>query len=317
VSFKTTCAVVLAATFTVTCWAWPQQGGARGQAPRGIPPPARGAGGRGELPDGTVVARDKPYVANGHPLQTLDLYIPKSKAPVPLIIYVHGGGFRGGDKGEQNPIPFLRDGYAMASVNYRFSQNAIFPAQIEDCKAAVRWLRANARKYNLDPERFGAWGTSAGGHLVAMLGTSGGTGIFDLGENLEFSSSVQAVADYFGPTDFLQMDAHRLPNGMVHNTPGGPESMLIGGTLQENPEKVTRANPITYVTSKAPPFFIAHGDRDPLVPHHQSELLEAALKAAGVPVSLYTVKGAGHGFRDATADAKRRDFFARYLKKKK
>jgi acetyl esterase/lipase len=233
-----------------------------------------------------------------------------------VIVYVHGGGFRAGNKGDQSPVGFLKDGYAMAAVNYRLSQHAVFPAQIEDCKAAVRWLRTNAAKYGLDPERFGAWGTSAGGHLVAMLGTAGTIRTFDVGENLDVSSSVQAVADYFGPTDFLQMDAHRPSNGMIHNDPRSPESALIGGAIQQNPDKVARANPITYVTSSAPPFFIAHGDRDPLVPHHQSELLEAALKAAGVPVSFYTVKGAGHGFRDATADAKRTDFFAKSLKRK-
>jgi len=312
VSLKATCAAVLCVGLVVPCWGSPQaRGGERGRAPRGGGPPARGAS--WDLPKGTTVLRDVAYVTNGHPLQTLDLYVPKSNAPVPLIVYVHGGGFRGGDKGDQSPVRFLKDGYAMAAVNYRLSQHAVFPAQIEDCKAAVRWLRANAKKYNADPERFGAWGTSAGGHLVAMLGTAGNTRIFDVGENLDVSSKVQAVADYFGPTDFLQMDAHRPANGMIHNGPRSPESALIGGALQQNPDKVARANPITYVTSDAPPFFIAHGDRDPLVPHHQSQLLEAALKAAGVPVSFYTVKGAGHGFRDATADAKRTDFFAKYL----
>jgi acetyl esterase/lipase len=313
-SLKPTWAIVLCAGLVMTCWAWQPQGrgGARGARQTGEPPQR----GRGALPDGTAVYRDLSYVTDGHTLQKLDLYVPKSRNPVPLILYVHGGGFRGGDKGEQNPIPFVSDGYAFASINYRLSQNAIFPAQIEDCKAAVRWLRSNAAKYKLDPERFGAWGTSAGGHLVAMLGTAGEIRVFDVGENPEVSSRVQAVADYFGPTDFLQMDAHRLDGGMVHNSPGSPESALIGGPLQQNQDKAARANPITYITPKAPPFFIAHGDRDPLVPHHQSVLLEAALKAAGVPVSFYTVKGGGHGFRNATADEKRRDFFARYLKKK-
>jgi dipeptidyl aminopeptidase/acylaminoacyl peptidase len=112
---------------------------------------------------------------------------------------------------------------------------------------------------------------------------------FDVGENLGVSSRVQAVVDYFGPTDFLQMDAHRLPNGMVHDPADSPESQLVGGAIQENKEKVRRANPITYVTKNAPPFLICHGDSDPLVPHHQSELLAAALKEAGVPVTFYAV----------------------------
>ncbi|MFI5380793.1 MAG: prolyl oligopeptidase family serine peptidase [Tepidisphaerales bacterium] len=177
----------------------------------------------------------------------------------------------------------------------RLSQHAAFPAQIQDCKAAVRWLRQNADEYSLDPDRFAAWGSSAGGHLAAMLGTTGDTKEFDVGDNLTLSSRVQAVVDYFGPTDFLQMDAHRLPNGMVHDAAQSPESLLVGGAIQENKEKVARADPITYVSRNAPPFLICHGDADPLVPHHQSVLLEAALKKAEVPVTFYTVKGAGHG----------------------
>ena len=285
------------------------RGGARGRGERG--------GARGQtasLPSGTSAYRDIAYVSNGHPLQKLDLYVPKTNKKVPLIIFVHGGAFRGGDKGSQAPGPFISDGYAFASINYRLSQDAIFPAQIEDCKAAVRWLRSNAEKYKLDPDRFGAWGTSAGGHLVAMLGTTGDIDIFDVGENLNVSSRVQAVADWFGPTDFLQMDAHKLPGGMGHDAPGSPESRLIGGPIQQNREKVARANPITYITPNDPPFLIAHGDADPLVPHHQSQLLEVALKKAGVAVTFYTVKGGGHGLRNATADSMRKQFFARHLK---
>jgi acetyl esterase/lipase len=253
-------------------------------------------------------------VSGGHGLQKLDLYVLQAKKRVPLIIFVHGGGFSRGDKGDQNPAQFLSDGYAFAAVNYRLSDDAHFPAQIEDCKAAVRWLRSNAAKYNLDPDRFGAWGTSAGGHLVAMLGTTVDTTIFDVGQNLEVSSRVQAVADWFGPTDFLQMDAHKVPDGMGHNGAGSPESRLIGGALQLNREKATAANPITYITPNAPPFLIAHGDADRLVPHHQSVLLEAALKKAGVPVQFYTVKGGGHGFRNSTADKLRKEFFAKHLR---
>jgi acetyl esterase/lipase len=152
------------------------------------------------------------------------------------------------------------------------------------------------------------------------------------------SSRVQAVSDNFGPTDFLQMDAHRLPSGMVHNAPDSPESELIGGNLQDNPEKVKNANPITYiagcgsrartpieagppragsetVSSDCPPFLVIHGDSDPLVPHHQSELLVAALKAAGVPVTFYTVKGGGHGgFTDPNVEVLTQAFFAEHLK---
>jgi len=267
------------------------------------------------LPEGTAIHRDLAYVPDGHPRQKLDLYLPRAEGPLPLVVYVHGGAFRAGDKGEWPPLEYVAQGYALAAINYRLSQHALFPAQIEDCKAAVRWLRAHAAEYGLAPDRFAAGGTSAGGHLVAMLGTTGHVSELDIGEHLDVSSRVQAVLDYFGPTDFLQMDAHRLPNGMVHDTPGSPESQLVGGPIQENPDKVARANPMTYVTAEAPPFLIVHGDQDPLVPHHQSELLAAALKKAGVPVTFYTVEGGGHGgFEDPKVDELTKAFLEKYLR---
>jgi acetyl esterase/lipase len=148
-----------------------------------------------------------------------------------------------------------------------------------------------------------------------MLGTTGDVRAFDVGGNLDQSSAVQAVVDHFGPTDFLQMDAHRLPNGQLHDPADSPESQLVGGPIQENQEKTTRANPITYVTRNDPPFLICHGDADPLVPHHQSELLVAALREAGVPVTFYTVKGGGHGrFNDPKVAELTREFLATQLK---
>jgi len=266
---------------------------------------------------GPIVYRDLPYVTNGHERQKLDLFLPRTGEKLPLIIRIHGGAWLSGSKEGEWPQDYVRYGYAVARINYRLSQHAIFPAQIEDCKAAVRYLRANAQKYNLDPNRFGVWGPSAGGHLVAMLGTTGDVNEFDVGENIGVSSRVQAVVDYFGPTDLLQMDAHRIPDGMVHNTADSPESKLIGGPVQDNPEKAAKANPITYITKDDPPFLIIHGDKDPLVPHHQSELLEAALKKAGVPVTFYTVKGGGHGgFRDPNVPKLTREFFEKNLKNK-
>jgi acetyl esterase/lipase len=267
------------------------------------------------LPEGAVVHRDRAYVADGHERHKLDLYLPKDGQDLPLIINIHGGAFKMGSKDNGMPFEYLAKGYAVASINYRLSQHAVFPAQIEDCKAAVRWLRAHAGEYRLDPRRFAALGSSAGGHLAAMLGTTGEVKPFDVGANLDQSSAVQAVVDYFGPTDFLQMDAHRLPNGMAHDPADSPESELIGGAIQENKEKTARANPITYVSKDDPPFLICHGDLDPLVPHHQSELLAAALKAAGVPVTFYTVKGAGHGgFKDPRVAELTEAFLARHLK---
>jgi acetyl esterase/lipase len=220
-----------------------------------------------------------------------------------------------GSKEQGVPTEYLAQGYAVASINYRLSQHAKFPAQIEDCKAAVRWLRAHAAEYRLDAKQIAAWGASAGGHLAAMLGTTGDVKEFDVGGNLDQSSRVQAVVDYFGPTDFLQMDAHRLPNGMTHDPANSPESLLIGGAIQENKDKTARANPITYVTSDDPPFLICHGDADQLVPHHQSELLDAALRKAGVTVTFYSVPGAGHGpFSDPKVAEMTRKFLTKTLK---
>ena len=267
------------------------------------------------LPEGAVVQRDLAYVPNEHARQKLDLYLPREGSNLPVIVNIHGGAFKMGSKEMGVPVRFLTQGYAVASINYRLSQHAKFPAQIEDCKAAVRWLRARAREYRLDPGRFASMGSSAGGHLAAMLGVTGDTKEFDVGENLDQPSAVQAVVDEYGPTDFLQMDAHRLPNGMVHDTADSPESELIGGAIQENKAKTARANPIAYVTSSDPPFLIVHGDRDPLAPHHQSELLEAALKQAGVPVLFHTVLGGGHGgFQDPQVGESIRTFLSRRLK---
>jgi acetyl esterase/lipase len=267
------------------------------------------------LPAGVVVHRDLAYVSGGHSRQVLDLYLPHAAGPLPLIVWIHGGAFRMGSKEDRIPSEMLEQGYAIASLNYRLSQHARFPAQIEDCKAAVRWLRAHAGTYGLDPSRFASWGESAGGHLAAMLGTAGHERSFEVGEHLEHSSRVQAVLDFFGPTDFLQMDAQRLPEGMVHDPADSPESELVGGPIQQRPAEVARANPATYVTPDAPPFLIVHGDHDPLVPYGQSLLLVDALRAAGVYVTFYTVVGAGHGgFDDPRIPILAHEFLAAHLR---
>ncbi len=275
----------------------------------------RGAAETPKVPDGVTVYRDVAYVTDGHERQKLDLYVPDTGENLPLIIWVHGGAWRGGDKTHYNPKEYLKAGYAGASINYRLSQHAVFPAQIEDVKAAVRWLRANAETYRFDRKRFAAWGSSAGGHLVAMLGTTGDVAEFEVGENLEVSSRIQAVVDYFGPTDFLQMDAQSLPDGLVHDAPDSPESQLVGGPIQEHKERVARANPITYVSKDDSPILIIHGDQDKLVPYHQSVLLHDALEEAGVPVTLYRVEGGGHGwFRDPKVPELTKTFLEKHLK---
>ena len=276
-------------------------------------PPANAA----PLPASAKVLRDIEYVPGGHDRQKLDLYLPaQTNPPLPLIIWVHGGAWRAGSKDNCPAVRFVAQGYAVASVNYRLSQHAVFPAQIEDCKAAVRWLRAHAKDYGLDPNRFGAWGSSAGGHLVALLGTTGDVKEFDAGSNLEISSRVQAVVDFFGPTDLLRMAAQSGSNSrMDHNASDSPESQLIGGTLQENKEKAAKASPITYVTRDDPPMLLVHGDADPLVPFQQSEELYQALRKAGVEATLYLVKGGGHGDRFGPEVPEQVDkFFAQHLK---
>lgn len=268
-----------------------------------------------------TLARDIEYVPGGHERQKLDLYLPDandtqsaSKAPRPLIIRVHGGAWRSGSKDRTPAARFVEEGYVVASINYRLSQHAIFPAQIQDCKAAVRWLRANAGKYGYDPNRFGVWGTSAGGHLVAMLGTAGDVNEFDVGSNAGVSSRVQAVGDFFGPTDLTTMSS--FWSTMNHDAPDSPESLLIGGPVQENKDKARRANPITYISKDDPPFLIVHGDKDPLVPRNQSEILCKALKDAGVAVTFYTVPGGGHGgFQDPNVNPLVSDFFRKHPKR--
>jgi acetyl esterase/lipase len=264
-----------------------------------------------------TLLRDIEYVPGGHERQKLDLYLPKEADPSgkrPLIVWIHGGAWLSGSKDRPPAVRFVDKGYAVASINYRLSQHVIFPAQIEDCKAAIRWLRANAGKYSYDPNHIGVWGASAGGHLVALLGTAGDVKEFDVGPNAGVSCRVQAVCDFFGPTDFTKMSS--FPSTMQHDAADSPESKLIGGPIQEYKDKVQRANPITYVTKDDPPFLIVHGDKDPLVPHNQSEILCDALKKTGVEAALYTVQGGGHGgFKDPQIDVLVAEFFGKHLRK--
>jgi acetyl esterase/lipase len=248
------------------------------------------------VPGGVKAHRDLAYVENGHERQKLDLFLPeKSDAPLPLLIWIHGGGWQAGSKDGCPPLrgSYIEHGYAVASIGYRLSGHAVFPAQIEDCKSAIRWLRAHAKEYNLDPQRFGVWGSSAGGHLVALTGTSGDVKEFDKGANLDQSSRVQAVCDYYGPTDFSVFVT--TPGYESHATASSPEAKLIGGAVSENKDKAARVNPISYVSHDDPPFLIVHGDKDPTVPINQSRLLFDALKTAGVSAHFHTIHGAGHG----------------------
>ena len=240
---------------------------------------------------------DVAYARVGERTLTLDLYLPEKPptAPLPLLVWVHGGGWIGGDKRPCPTTGFVPTGWIVASVGYRLTTVAPFPAQIHDVKAAVRFLRAHADAWGIDPERVAAAGASAGGHLVALLGTSGGVAELEGTEgNAGTSSRVQAVIDYFGPTDLTQFDGHG--SKLVAAAPGSVVERLLGGPLAERTELAKAANPITFVDADDPPFLIFHGDKDDIVPLDQSRLLVTALEKASVPVTLVVVPGGGHGF---------------------
>jgi acetyl esterase/lipase len=281
-----------------------------------------------EVKDGVRIERDISYVPNGDSSQRLDLYLPEKSSdkplPLPLLVWVHGGGWLGGSKNENPGSRFTAGGeYASASVEYRFSNKAIFPAQIQDCQAAIRFLRANAKKYNIDPDRIGIWGASAGGHLVALLGTSGGTKAFPkIGQNLDQSDRVQAVIDLFGPTDFPTVKAQVAADKAVTNIfnfedLSSPYAKLFGAKLGERADLEKSASPITFVSKDDPPFLIVHGTADTLVPYAQSTELNNALKRAGVDVLFQTVPGGNHGgpeYQSAAILRLYKNFFDKHLK---
>ncbi|WP_462409518.1 alpha/beta hydrolase fold domain-containing protein [Neobacillus sp. Marseille-QA0830] len=244
----------------------------------------------------------------------LDLYLPIGMdRPAPVIVWLHGGGWRVGDRklAPDLRVRFAEHGFAMASIDYRLSSEAIFPAQLHDVKAAIRWLRSVADQYGLDSGHIGLWGSSAGGHLAALAGTTG-AGIL---EGLElgcadFSSDVQAVVEGYGPIDFLQLDDPESNEAAVsidvesnlmgtierHSDPDSRESQLLGAPIFTVPEKVREANPITYIQEDAPPFLIMHGLSDTAIHAQQSVLLYEALIAKGNEATLCLIEGLGHAF---------------------
>ena len=248
---------------------------------------------------------DIPY-ATVTPTQKLDIYLPKEgSGPFPVIISIHGGAFMIGDKGDMQVMPMLNGlnhGYAVVSVNYRMSGEAIFPKDINDVKAAIRWVKANGSKYHLNPLKIATWGGSAGGNLAALAGTSGG--VKDLEDlslgNADQTSNVQAVVDWFGPIDFLQMDEQFKASGKGtpdHSDANSPESKILGKQITQIPALVKAANPATYITRDDPPFFVEHGKEDQLVPTQQSINFAAELtKILGEPkVTLVLLDGTRHG----------------------
>jgi len=211
--------------------------------------------------------------------------------PVPAIIYIHGGGWSGGThKGLWAVEPLARAGFFTASIEYRLSDVAKWPAQIQDCKLAVRWMRANAAKFHVDPKRIGVFGDSAGGHLVLCLATMADVKEYEgTGGYPGVSSAVQAVVDFFGPTDFTRPsiytpEAIRLSEG------------LMGMRYEQDPKAWKSASPLYYVSRGDPPILMIHGEADTLVPFAQSQVMADALANAGAPHQLITVKNAMHSF---------------------
>jgi acetyl esterase/lipase len=224
--------------------------------------------------------------------QRLDLYAGKGSGPRPLIVWVHGGGWQSGDKSQCLPVRlgFPDRGYSVACVNYRLSVVAPFPAQIEDVRDAIAFLRTNAARYGVDARRFIAWGSSAGGHLVSLAGTTSGSAAFTADA---VGSAVQAVVDFYGPIDLTAMAT--TPGYTSHGAADSAESKLLGGPVLEQTEAARRANPVSYVDRGDPPCLIVHGSADPVVPPAQSQLFHDALRAAGVAVELRVLPGAKHG----------------------
>lgn len=243
--------------------------------------------------DAHKIERDVTYGKADDVELKLDLYFPKkTEGQLPVTVYVHGGGWQNGDKsagaGAMAIGELVKRGYLVASVNYRLAPAYKFPAQIEDVKCAIRFLRAHTNEYNLDPKRIGVWGGSAGGHLVALLGTSDAkAGLEGKGGWSDQLSRVQAVVDMFGPADLT-----------VEFPGGNPRiAQTVFGASSSKDEVMKRASPVTYITKDDPPFLILHGESDSLVPLSQSKKLHEQLKAVGVPSKLVVVKNAGHSFK--------------------
>lgn len=251
---------------------------------------------------------------DGHSLK-LDLYLPQEK-DAPLVVWIHGGGWQGGSK-EGCPVTWLNDhGMAVASISYRLTDKATFPAQIQDCKAAVRWLRANADKYGYSTEKVGVAGSSAGGHLAALMGTSGEVKALegDVGGNLDQSSRVAAVVDYYGATDFVlrsKTQPHRA------NKKGSVVYKLLGGGADEKVELAKQASAAFHVTEDDPPFLVIHGDKDNTVLLDQSQRIQTVYKEAGLPLELIVIEGGGHGgaeFYKGEPRERAIEFFKQHLK---
>ena len=262
--------------------------------------------------------RDVPYIPDGkNPFQSLDLYIPKHpKAnPIPVIVWIHGGAWVSGDKNHPPAAEILSHGFAVASLNYRLSNTSNHPAQIFDCKAAIRYLRAHAKEYNLDPERIGVWGHSAGGHLAALVGTSGGVKELegDLGNN-EQSSRVQAVVEWAGPSDLTTCADQAPPNCRIDfKSPSNPIAVLMGPN--KSWMSLLAASPVRYLSKDDPPMMILHAEDDDVVPVGQAKELDELYKEIGLPQKCHIVSHGGHALSNPDFVRESLDFFDEHLDK--
>lgn len=248
------------------------------------------------VPEGATVIRDLEYaVHDGVPLE-LDLYRPEERAPdqaLPVVIWVHGGGWKNGSRARCKAAWLAPKGFAVASISYRLTDVAQWPGQINDCYAAVRWLRENAGEYGLDADHIGAWGSSAGGHLVALMGTRKYPG------EETVSSEVQAVCDWFGPSELLTMPPNNVSaTRTLEQVAQSNGAKLLGATVRDVPEKAKDASALDHVSGKSAPFLIIHGSADPGVPLEQSSKLHEKLVGAGVSSRLHVIEGAGHGGKE-------------------
>ncbi len=270
----------------------------------------------GKTPDANI-DRDIVYRTVDGQVLKLDLFRPKNVGhAVPLVVWIHSGGWSRGRKERTPATVLVNDRYAVASIEYRLTGKAPFPAQIEDCKAAVRWIRANASKYNLDPEHIGVWGHSSGGHLAALLGTSGENPELEgKGAYPTYSSRVQAVCDVSGPSDLVPM-YHEVSENSSDMGPKAHAAIeaLIGGPLAQREKVAVAASPLHYVSRNDPPFLIIHGEEDATVPVEQSRTLATALNAAGVTTILHIVPHRGHGVGGGKFVPIIKTFFDQYLK---
>jgi acetyl esterase/lipase len=226
----------------------------------------------------------------------LDLHVPDGDGPFPIVVWIHGGGWLGGARSMGHAEELAQHGYAVAAVDYRLSGEAIFPAQLLDLKGAVRWLRASAATYRLDPQRIAGWGASAGAHLASMLALTAGKAEFegDVGGNLDQSSALQCVVDYFVVSDLGALDSGPMTATPMPGVPRTMQETLLGYAPSANPDAARRAGPLSHVRPDAPPFLLIHGDVDPIIPPHHSRLLHEALRQAGADAELVELSGAVH-----------------------